>query len=74
MIRTVEAIIESDGSVKLLENVNLDKPHKALVTILEATELTDELRPYGLAAGQFVVPDDFDAPLSEEILAEFEGR
>ena len=30
-------------------------------------------RPHGLAAGQFVVPDDFDAPLPEEILREFEG-
>jgi antitoxin (DNA-binding transcriptional repressor) of toxin-antitoxin stability system len=29
-------------------------------------------RPLGLAAGQFVVPDDFDAPLPEEILREFE--
>ena len=32
-----------------------------------------ELRPFGLAAGQFVVPDDFDDPLPEEILKDFEG-
>jgi prevent-host-death family protein len=31
-------------------------------------------RPYGLGAGQFVVPDDFDAPLPESILREFEGQ
>lgn len=31
-------------------------------------------RPYGLAAGQFVVPPEFDDPLPEEILAAFEGR
>ncbi len=24
---------------------------------------TKPLRPYGLCAGEFVVPDDFDAPL-----------
>ena len=30
-------------------------------------------RPYGLCAGQFVVPDDFDAPLPDEILAEFDA-
>lgn len=30
-------------------------------------------RPYGLAAGQFKVPDDFDDPLPEEILQGFEG-
>ena len=28
------------------------------------------LRPYGLCVGEFVVPDDFDAPLSEKILME----
>ena len=30
-------------------------------------------RPRGLCAGQFVVPDDFDAPLPEDILRDFEG-
>jgi antitoxin (DNA-binding transcriptional repressor) of toxin-antitoxin stability system len=33
-----------------------------------------ELRPLGLAAGEFVVPEDFDAPLSDTVLEEFEGR
>ena len=32
------------------------------------------LRPYGLCAGEFRVPDDFDMPLPEEIIAKFEGR
>ena len=31
-------------------------------------------RPFGLCAGAFTVPDDFDAPLPEEILRDFEGR
>ena len=31
-----------------------------------------EPRPFGLCAGEFVVPDDFDAPLPEEILQDFE--
>jgi antitoxin (DNA-binding transcriptional repressor) of toxin-antitoxin stability system len=31
-------------------------------------------RPFGLAAGEFTVPDDLDSPLPEEILKEFEGR
>jgi uncharacterized protein (DUF433 family) len=31
-------------------------------------------RPFGLAAGQFVVPDDFDDPLPDELLDAFEGR
>jgi antitoxin (DNA-binding transcriptional repressor) of toxin-antitoxin stability system len=32
------------------------------------------LRPIGLASGDFVVPDDFDDPLPEHILAGFEGK
>lgn len=35
---------------------------------------TEALRPIGLAEGEFIVPDDFDAPLPEEILRDFEGR
>jgi antitoxin (DNA-binding transcriptional repressor) of toxin-antitoxin stability system len=31
-------------------------------------------RPVGLCAGVFTVPGDFDAPLPEDILREFEGR
>jgi antitoxin (DNA-binding transcriptional repressor) of toxin-antitoxin stability system len=31
-------------------------------------------RPYGLAAGRFTVPDDFDQPLPDTILSDFEGR
>jgi prevent-host-death family protein len=31
-------------------------------------------RPFGLCVGAFTVPDDFDAPLPEEILRAFEGR
>lgn len=30
-------------------------------------------RPAGLAAGEFVVPDDFDAPLPAGVLEDFEG-
>jgi len=31
------------------------------------------LRPFGLCAGEFTVPEDFDAPLPEDILKAFEG-
>jgi antitoxin (DNA-binding transcriptional repressor) of toxin-antitoxin stability system len=31
-------------------------------------------RPYGLCAGEFAVPDDFDSPLPENVIAGFEGR
>jgi antitoxin (DNA-binding transcriptional repressor) of toxin-antitoxin stability system len=32
------------------------------------------LRPFGLCKGEFSVPDDFDAPLPEDILKAFEGK
>jgi len=32
-----------------------------------------ERRPYGLCQGEFTVPDDFDAPLPEDVLRPFEG-
>ena len=35
--------------------------------------VSSESRPYALCAGQFVVPDDFDSPLPDEILSAFEG-
>lgn len=31
-------------------------------------------RTLGFARGMFVVPDDFDAPLPEEVLKSFEGK
>ena len=31
-------------------------------------------RPFGLCAGAFTVPDDFDAPLPNELLRELGGR
>ncbi|MGB7412796.1 MAG: type II toxin-antitoxin system Phd/YefM family antitoxin [Thermosynechococcaceae cyanobacterium] len=33
-----------------------------------------QLRPFGLCAGEFTVPDDFDAPLLEDLLNAFEGK
>lgn len=35
---------------------------------------TETLRPVGLAEGEFVVPDDFDDPLPDELLDAFESR
>lgn len=37
-------------------------------------QVAHEPRPYGLGIGEFVVPDDFDAPLPDAILDAFEGR
>ena len=55
MIQTVEAIIEPDGKVLLLESVQIKESRRALVTILEDEPATK-------------VPET--ALLSEEALAE----
>ena len=34
---------------------------------------SETLRPFGLCAGEFTVPEDFDAPLPDDILNAFEG-
>lgn len=44
------------------------KPVKPLAPVAQ------EPRPFGLCAGEFVVPADFDAPLPGDILDAFEGR
>lgn len=70
-MRTLKAIIDEQGNVKLLEPVILSDRHQALVTILEDRP-SQGLRPFGLAKGEFSVPEDFDAPLPEDVLDDFE--
>jgi antitoxin (DNA-binding transcriptional repressor) of toxin-antitoxin stability system len=50
------------------------KAGKPMAEIKPPLPLAMSLRPYGLCAGEFTVPDDFDAPLSESVISEFEGR
>ncbi|HLL47260.1 MAG TPA: hypothetical protein VK399_11160 [Longimicrobiaceae bacterium] len=42
MLRTIEAVIESDGTVRLLEPVSLGGVQRALVTILDRKYVLDE--------------------------------
>lgn len=41
---------------------------------LKPVDDNHKLRPFGLCAGEFVVPDDFDDPLPENLLTAFEGQ
>ena len=58
------------------ETLVLTKSGKPVAEInpINAKPLSMSLRPFALCAGEFTVPDDFNAPLPESILAEFEGR
>lgn len=42
-MRTVEAIIETTGEVRLVESVKLPSPRRALVTILEEAPTADDV-------------------------------
>ena len=50
------------------------KAGKPLAEIKPVQPHPNLLRPYGLCAGEFTVPDDFDTPLPEEIINEFEVK
>jgi prevent-host-death family protein len=51
-----------------------DKPLAEIKPIPKTSDSdTKQPRPFALCEGEFVVPDDFDAPLPEEILSRFEG-
>jgi hypothetical protein len=42
MIRTVEAVVAADGKVRLLEDLHLVGPRRALVTILDDPPRSEE--------------------------------
>lgn len=83
-LRQVEAgesfvILQADKPIAELKPVN---SNKRLIQTQVAQQSMAELRstsskqsrPFGLCAGEFTVPSDFDAPLPEDILSAFEGR
>ncbi|WP_298908225.1 hypothetical protein [uncultured Nostoc sp.] len=47
---------------------------KPIAEIKPVSATAEKIRPYGLCAGEFIVPDDFDSPLPEEILNSFDGK
>lgn len=76
MLQTYKATLngnqlEWNGEVP--EQIKNNEAVSVIVTILEDEATGKDLRPFGLSRGEFVVPEDFDAPLPEEILADFEN-
>jgi hypothetical protein len=76
MLQTYKAILNRDRlewNDEIPEAMQNEKSVSVFITILEEENTSQDLRPYGLAASEFVVSDDFDAPLPEGILADFES-
>ena len=60
--------------IKQGEEITLTEKGKPLAKIIPTATSYSGPRPSGLAKGEFVVPDDFNDPLPENLLREFEGR
>jgi hypothetical protein len=75
VVSVLDRLIEQLGSGQSLSN----EAEQLVRTLLDAPQgepveaRAKVLRPFGLCAGEFTVPEDFDAPLPEDILKTFEG-
>lgn len=68
LIRILAEDLDTSENIQLSETLKNQNPHE------EGLPKNKKQRPFGLCAGEFVVPEDFDAPLPEEILNAFEGK
>ncbi|MBL7064401.1 MAG: type II toxin-antitoxin system prevent-host-death family antitoxin [Anaerolineae bacterium] len=56
------------------ETLVIVKAGKPMAELRPVASTSKPVRPLGLCTGEFVVPDDFDDPLPENIIRKFEGR
>jgi hypothetical protein len=68
------AAIYKHGHLDWLDDVPQQENMQVIVTFIQPIppKTAKKIRPFGLCAGEFVVPDDFDAPLPDDILNLFE--
>ena len=55
------------------ETLIVIEQNKPIAEIRPAHSPATGPRPIGLAAGQFIVPDDFNAQLPDDLVRDFEG-
>jgi len=65
MIQTVEAVIDENGRVKLLEDVRLPEARRALVTILEEEAILGGISETTLLSEQSLA-EDWNRPEEDE--------
>ncbi len=56
------------------ETIVLTRGGQPVAEITPTAQKQHELRPFGLSAGKFLTPDDFNEPLPAEILDAFEDK
>ncbi|MEX2300073.1 MAG: hypothetical protein WD733_03995 [Bryobacterales bacterium] len=64
MIRTVEAIVDEDGNVRLLEPIRLPAERRAIVTILEEAPAKDPSE--GALLSEAALAEDWNRPEEDE--------
>jgi hypothetical protein len=64
MIRTIEAVIDEQGNVRLLEPVHLPSAHRALVTILENQQVASA--PESALLSEAALAEDWNRPEEDE--------
>jgi len=77
MVNIAEAKARLSEYLKLVERgetVVLARRNQPIAEIRPVRRRIDRPRPSGLCAGEFEVPETFDEPLPESVLAEFEGK
>jgi antitoxin (DNA-binding transcriptional repressor) of toxin-antitoxin stability system len=69
---TLSALIDR---VEAGETVAISRRHRVVAEVRPAAgRVRSRTRPTGLCVGEFRVPDDFNAPLPDDTIADFEGR
>jgi antitoxin (DNA-binding transcriptional repressor) of toxin-antitoxin stability system len=54
--------------VKTGETLVITQADEPVAEVKAVAQVAHEPRPFGLCAGEFVVPNDFDGPLPDDIL------
>ncbi|MCP9469288.1 MAG: hypothetical protein NNA31_04720 [Nitrospira sp.] len=70
MIRTVEAVIDEQGNVRLLEPVHLSEARRALVTILEEQPVAGA--PESAMLSEAALAEDWNRPEEDEAWSHFQ--
>lgn len=70
----INTLEELEQENKVIVEATSSHPDGLKAEARTAISNSKRLRPFGLCAGEFIVPNDFDSPLPDEILSMFEGR
>jgi antitoxin (DNA-binding transcriptional repressor) of toxin-antitoxin stability system len=76
-VETNEIVADLAGylqKVKRGESFVIADHNRPVAELRPAKQPMAQPRPFGLCKGQFVVPEDFDAPLPEDVLSDFEPK